>query len=412
MKSYAILMMLSAAAVALPAQAAFRQAEKYEQAAAQVNDAGYILFVYGKGWDKRSEKLCRKLMASPAVQAAAGDAVCMLAPLYQSPTEEQKAAQAAVWGKLQLPHVHSTESYPAILLYGRNGQLNSRIIGDIMYRGNVDEIAAELVKRTKAFNRRETLMKEASAAKGKEKAVLIGKAASLRGIEWPYDTLKQIREADPDDASGYIRRLSLNSQGFAESSRDMKLDEGLAEMDKRLKDPAYSAEQKQVFCAIAIGLLSRQGSYENRSKLRSYAARMKKLNPDTPLGKSAEWVAERWAGNMSISGGWSPENVPPPDTPVRLSGDIPISAPGTYTVKFEYRSGSARLDIACVELRDGNKVVCRDQHAGFTGDGYAKANVYTLNVTSPVASPRLYVTTSNPANNRKSAGKITVSRVK
>ena len=54
------LLMCLAAATLLPIQAATKVTD-YEQAQAKLTDDGYLLFIYGQGWDKRSEKLTKEL---------------------------------------------------------------------------------------------------------------------------------------------------------------------------------------------------------------------------------------------------------------------------------------------------------------------------------------------------------------
>ena len=69
--AFSLLMCLAAAATLQPAQAATKVAT-YEQAQAVLNDEGYILFIYGQGWDKRSRELITDLYNHPAVIKAAG----------------------------------------------------------------------------------------------------------------------------------------------------------------------------------------------------------------------------------------------------------------------------------------------------------------------------------------------------
>ena len=76
-------MCLAAAAPLLPAQAATK-VSTYEQAQASLNDEGYLLFIYGQGWDKRSKELTTALYNSPAIAQAAGGSVMMLVPLPES----------------------------------------------------------------------------------------------------------------------------------------------------------------------------------------------------------------------------------------------------------------------------------------------------------------------------------------
>mgnify|MGYP002623628207 CR=1 FL=1 len=62
-------------------------------------------------------------------------------------------------------------------------------------------------------------------------------------------------------------------------------------------------------------------------------------------------------------------------------GYLAIKHAGSYTVTFQYSSGSHRLDIAGVDVLDAftGEVIASDYHKGSTG-GSSSANVYTLNI--------------------------------
>ena len=84
------LLMCLAAATLMPVQAATKVAT-YEQAQAKVNEEGYILFVYGDGWDKRAKEQMTALYNAPEIVKAAGKSVMMLVPLPESLDDAQKA---------------------------------------------------------------------------------------------------------------------------------------------------------------------------------------------------------------------------------------------------------------------------------------------------------------------------------
>ena len=56
-----------------------------------------------------------------------------------------------------------------------------------------------------------------------------------------------------------------------------------------------------------------------------------------------------------------------------------ITAPGTYTISFQYTHGGHRLDIANAELLQDGKVISTDTHVGITG-AMTRDNIYTLNI--------------------------------
>ena len=274
------------------------------EAAEAVTDDGYILAVYAQGWDRYSEALCRKLVADPKIQEAAGTASIVLAPFYQYASSDERVKQAEVWGSLSAPSASSMESYPSLLMYDKSGFLYGRVQGTLLIRGSVDEIAAEVKAKLEAKHKQEELMKQAEAANGVERARLIAQACEFPGIERPAGYRNMVREADPSDESGMNKRLNFDPWGFAQKYCGKKSDGGLeldpAEtvriMQEHLKDPAYTAEQKQVFHAVIIGTLRRSSGDAASTQIRSNILEMKRLAPESNLGVSADQAMKVWLG--------------------------------------------------------------------------------------------------------------------
>lgn len=402
---------LLALSFTLPAAAA-TVCKTYAEAAATVKDDGYIAFVYGPDWDKRSTALCKKLIADPAVQKAAGDAKLILTPLYQRPSDAQKKEQEAAWGELQTPHQHSSHTYPALHFYDNKGKLAGFVRGPVMMQGDVAAIVAEMEQRMKEIRQRRELLTKADAAQGVEKAKLLGEACRVPHTERPDKVVDAVKAADPKDESGFVRSLSMGDSSFAESSKDLPLEEGLKQMDKNLADPAYTNEQKQVFCCVAIGLLHRNGTKADNERIVKYADKMKELVPDNYLARSADIAKSIWVKGLSYEGGWNSDALADgPGVPILLQGELPIRKPGTYTVTFNFSGGSDALLIKAVEARDGDKVLVKDEHEGFAGRK-ADKNSYTLNLKSVPKNLKLYITFGNQMTSRDTSGTISISKGK
>ncbi len=285
----------------LPLTAA-QQFANQEAAAEKVTDDGYILFVYGKGWDRYSEELCKKVIAAPEINEAAGNAALILTPFYQYATPEDKEAQRAIWGALNEPAAHSMETYPSLLMYDKEGFLYGRVQGPVLLRGTMAEIAAEVKTKLEAKHKQEEIMKRAEAASGVEAARLIAEAWAVPGIEPPNNYRNLVKAADPNDESGMVRRLHFDGWGLAQKYCGKKSDGGLelgdeatiAKMKEFLKDPAYTPEQQQTFYAIIIGVLNRGGG--GAMQIKGYANEMKRLNPESNLGVTADQVIKIWGG--------------------------------------------------------------------------------------------------------------------
>ena len=64
--AFSLLMCLAAATASLtPAAQAATKVASYEQAQARLNDDGYLLFIYGQGWDKRAKQQMTELYNNP-----------------------------------------------------------------------------------------------------------------------------------------------------------------------------------------------------------------------------------------------------------------------------------------------------------------------------------------------------------
>ncbi len=277
----------------------------YSEASQSVTKDGYILVVYAKGWDRFSEPFCKEIIADPEIQAAAGDAALILAPFYQYAKPEDKQKQAEVWGNLGEPRAHSNETYPCILMYDKDGSLYGRVQGTSFIKGTMAERAAEVKAKLEAKHKQEELMSQANAASGVEKAKLVAEACAIEGIERPNGWRDIVKAADPSDESGMIRRLNFDYYGFSQKYCGRKSDGGLEmdtedtikEMEKFLKDPAYTPEQKQIFHAVIIGTLRRSGA--GATQLKGAVMEMKRLAPESHMGVTAEQYIKLYASGSS-----------------------------------------------------------------------------------------------------------------
>ena len=297
----AIYPVLLAASLLLPQPLSAAQQFATQEAAAQkATDDGYILVVYAKGWDRFSEALCKKVIASPELNKAAGNAALILTPFYQYANGEEKAAQRAVWGALAEPAAHSMETYPSLLMYDKDGFLYGRVQGPVLLRGTMEEIAQEVKARLDAKHKQEEIMKRADEASGVDRARLIAEAWGIQGIEPPRNYRDLVKAADPNDESGMVRRLLFDPWAMAQKHCGKKSDGGLemsdeetiAAMREFLRDPAYTPEQKQAFYAVIIGVTRRGGG--GALKIKEYAIEMKKLNPESNLGVTADQIIKLW----------------------------------------------------------------------------------------------------------------------
>lgn len=419
---------LTLAALVLPTLAAnsaqsAQIVPNYEAAADIPKKDGYIVFAYAQGWDQFSKELCEKLMQDPTIQQAAGESAIIGMPVYQYAKQAQRDFVSGIVGALG---IREAESYPAIMLFTPKNRHYATICGAEMMRANPAELAPIIQKHIAAMHEQEKLLAQAENAQGVEKAKLLGQAARVKGAKAPDNIAKRVKELDPDDTTGYVRGLSLDDFVFTEDfiyetqgildpnkqkpKRDpVPLQDALDQIDKLIADPAYTNEQRQTFCANAIGAIHRLGDVTHHDKIKEYADKMRELGPDTTLGRSADSVVKAWGSGLTYEGGWASHTLPKDDTPVEVLGELPINRSGTYKVTFQWTGGSQSLNIKGVQLFNDRKKVAEDIHDGVAGYSVkAQNNTYTLNVRSKVAKPRLYVI-FDAAEQRNSTGKIVIT---
>lgn len=392
----------------IPCAQAAKVVKNYDEAQAVLTDDGYVLVVYPEDWSKKGKAAGLKYLKSEAVLKAAGDAVIIPVPRHQVSDEKVQEERKALLGKLPLP---GAKSFPAFILLDKTGWHYATVDAPFMRSGDDKKAAAELQKCISLKREQDKLLAEAAETKDPLlKARKLGRAAELPGINRPRDIQKKIKEVDPEDKSGYTRRLAYQASAHAEgmvNKKDKTPQEKIAELEAMLEDSAYTNEQKQGIAATCIGMMRRSGDPAQMKRIPLMAEKMRSYAPDTVQAKSASIAVRQWVRQLSLSDGWSPNVLPRDNKPTPLDGPIPVKEPGTYEVTFTYTAGTQALGIAAVELYDGSKKVCEDRHNGSTGHKSSN-NVYVLKVPTRVTLPRLVVTFNQ--KNFDTHGIITVTK--
>ena len=395
------------------------QAESFAKAKEAVTDDGYIVFAYAADWDRYSESFAKAWIANADIQKAAGSARLLLGPVYQAQDEKAKKAQDDFWGFIpEKARGFHLETYPAIMLFDKDGRHYADVFGPDMITRTPADIAAEVAGKLELLHRQADLLKKAAAASGAEAARLLGEAATLEGIAAPDKMLDQVKKADPQDESGYVRRLEFNGLSFADQKRkqvaELKskeekwaaIQDVVKEVEGMLEDSAYTNAQKQEMCSAVIGVLHRDGGYKGSLQIAKWAKRMTELDPESVLGRSGKVVPDVWAWKLNYAEGWTPKGIPDDKTPIALRGDLPISDPGSYTLQFMYHSGRDALHIEKVMLYDGDELVSEDEHQGEASKS-PRNNSYTVTADSKLKNPRVFIIFNN-GDKRDSYGMIRI----
>ena len=251
-----------------PAHAA-KEYTSFEAAQQQVTDTGYILFFYPAGWDKYGEKLCKKLIADQAVCAAAGDAVMLMAPVYQKRNEETNAKAKKTMGHLGYPNDMSDISYPAIVFYEKGGRMYSTLCGEKLMTASAKEVAALIKQRLDAKKKQQALLDQSGATNDVgEKTRLVLASARVEGIEWPNNLKDTLKSIDPSDAHGCRAALDF---GFGAQANE-SMEAFTKRLDAVLANKLLTKWQKQRACAAAIGHIRRSyGSMAGGPLIAKYA---------------------------------------------------------------------------------------------------------------------------------------------
>ena len=405
--AFSLLMCLAAAATLQPAQAATKVAT-YEQAQAELNDEGYILFIYGQGWDKRSRELITDLYNHPAVIKAAGKSAMMLVPLPESMDDTEKEAFNKVMGKLQLPHVHSKHSFPAVVMYDRTGRQYSIICGPSMVQPEPGSIALTIARRKAGLEKQLNLMAQADKAQGEERARLLLQACRVNNLERPDRVQELIKQADPEDKAGCLAALNFHNNPVGDQANDMPLADFLTVMDKAIANPLHTVQQKQNACAFTIGTIRRRTGAGGSELIRKYAELMKSLDPDSVLGRGADVVLRDWTQGLQYVRGWSADTLPIANMPTELQGRLPIGPAGTYKLHFKPTGGNKAI-ITRVALYDGDTLLSEDVRTTEIADN-GQDHFYTMTAPAEVKKPRVLITFGNEENNRNTRGQFNITK--
>lgn len=212
------------------------------------------------------------------------------------------------------------------------------------------------------------LMGDASAARGSEK--LNGKAIEA---DFTYQNLSLIWRAVLRDGSHYLRtELSLTASKATAMS-------AITPMIYTVDNVAAGSTP------VVVG--NTRGAVLASDKIFAGLETPMGINTVNGAANGEPFAYTAW--NSSYFSDAAPETLPAGITALGFTRDyiavkqgyLSIKTTGSQTVKFQYTSGSHRLDLAGVDVLDAftGEVVASDYHKGSTG-GNSSNNIYTLNI--------------------------------
>ena len=290
--------------VLIPLNHAAQRAETYHEALSMAGSDGVIAYCYGPDWNRRSVKLLNSFWKSAKTEEAAGNAVLVAVPFYENKNSAEAAENEHIGNGMPAP---SFSVCPTVMFFDKSGRMYASMQGSD-YLG-ADPACTEGVKNIQkylqALRKQQELMAKAESAEGEEKAKLLAQVSDLP-IQAPDGLLAQLKEADPKDKLGYIRRLEFNARAFMYDQLDTK--DGFIHPDfeadytkmtkdceKVFKDEALRSRDRQAAYNLFIGQSRREHIQGNR--LKGLIRKVSKLDPDTDYGQLSPTLMNLW-GNL------------------------------------------------------------------------------------------------------------------
>ncbi|MEN9358620.1 MAG: hypothetical protein RL095_155 [Verrucomicrobiota bacterium] len=202
--------------------------------------------------------------------------------------------------ELQLKHV--VYSYPALVLKDKNGHY---LATKESLQGAPGEIAKIMGEWRVMVEKYEAELAKVPAAKGVEKARQIGRALDVLPLNFAFeqdDLLKQLGEADPKDQTGYVykylqwerqaggSRVGASARALGKKKNYKELNELIAYINVRLKNPVINTEQKQVLLA---GTYAAYRFMPNTNEQQRQAlTQIVKIDPSSIPGRGAQGLLQ------------------------------------------------------------------------------------------------------------------------
>lgn len=270
------------AAVNIPS---FPEAQKK----AKETQADFIVLLYGKDWDRFSNAYREKIWNNPTTFAHL-EPNTIVCDIYYSTSHEGEEKKKD--DKRNEGFKESIESYPSVYMFRADGTCYAILRGKEHLPMSAPALSKKMAQLQHLSREYEKLIALAEKAEGSEKAKLLGKAAELSPLKINKGKLlEEIKKADPEDSSGYTRRLSFSIWDLNQYLKEeTPFEDAMKELDKMLTDPAYTTLQKQQIY-LARGRVIKLKT-DNKTDLINNYKMMEKLNPSSLYGKAAQQALE------------------------------------------------------------------------------------------------------------------------
>lgn len=232
----------------------------------------------------------------------------------------------------------------------------------------IAELSTLRKQRDKAFAR-------AEKCQGIERAKLIGQALSetldpvietfsiqaIHQYQKSYDDLiKKIKEADPEDRTGYVYKftftfLSLQEEVVQKYAKTKEYDQCYNDIREKLKNKTLTPKQRQY---LYLANYATSMKAENLERALTDLETAAKIAPKSPLSDECKRLIAYHTEPVRLTGmRWTPADNRPQWTPMLLDVSSSFPEKGKYSVRFEHRKG--RTLFKNLTLLTGEKTIAQ-----------------------------------------------------
>lgn len=283
---------------------AAERAESFDEALQKAGSDGVIAYCYGPDWNRRSVQLLKTFWNTAETAEIAGNAVLVAVPFYENNNAEGADRAPGIRGNMPAPPF---DVCPTVMFFDQSGRNYANMQGsDFLGNDPTCTLGRQNIQKTLQHLRtQQKLLSQAEQAEGKEKAALLSQVLDLP-IDAPHGTREQLKNADPTDKGGYVRRAEFNARDFMYQQLDTKdgfihpdfeadYNQMMRDCEKVFKDEALRNRDRQAVYNLYIGQSRREHIQSNR--LKGLIRKVNKLDDTTDYGQLSPTLMTLW-GNI------------------------------------------------------------------------------------------------------------------